>query len=523
MTSVSDQNATLEVPLSLDWARPTDWATRCQVWDRDRRPRAEAGRFQFGGSTTVTADHALEQSLAGDVDSLLTDLGVDHVPWHVSHCWTQSTADPSSGTAVDWWYFLVGVVRAARETQPIDRPLRALYDRAAFMLLSLPFRPGHESLLTSITKEEPASFLALQARQARLVWAQHLDGLVDHHILGTLDDDAIDEELDALIWATPIVDTNRNSKQDKALLTLTAPGTPGSSPPLTATEGFLRWASRRLLLPRLRVIQAWRIDQALARGQNSAAQQQGDTSKHPDSRLGHASDRLATLAVPGAYGLMLMLLIASVADLVATIPLSPLDVMNDTELTTQRGLIAGIAVIPYVLVALGTMKRGAAIAYPAMLRFPAISLLGGSVIMALGTFWYTEQHWWLSATLFAAAFGYLFFEAKNHRVAKPMRRVAGVLTAGALHGFTVSVLWLALARDIFLSAVECAAQPNAPLCAPIPQKPFVQPADILGTSEALVFADLALMTSVGLMLGMALQLLWDEQPVTYPLIHLGGS
>jgi len=162
---------------------------------------------------------------------------------------------------------------------------------------------------------------------------------------------------------------------------------------------------------------------------------------------------------------------------------------------------AWIGLAGYAFAALATILAGPSASYLYGFRIPSGVALGLSVLVALAPAqWRDGPHPLLVGLFAGAAFLYLAIEARNHTVAPwwvPLRRAGLILVLGLAHGVAVAapvLLWVA----------------------PVFTPGFAMP-EVLSDAAGL----LALAASAGLALGVILQVLWDDRPITYPLAHLG--
>ena len=228
-----------------------------------------------------------------------------------------------------------------------------------------------------------------------------------------------------------------------------------AAPDLRASHGFLTWYCRRLLLPRFRLFDVRRVTRQLPIEHRR-------TTSGPNGTRGELRRRLdaSTIDTPVSTVALLGLVVAwTVVGVIAPIE-SPVSVMDEPEASPWRIAVVAAAAFPYGWLLLAILLgAGAPTTYPLALRLPAVAVLGASVLMPLGTVWYTDPHWIAVAALLLFAFGYLVIEATNHRVPRAPLRALTVLTLGLLHGGAVAILALGAAGGVFLPPVECDAMP----------------------------------------------------------------
>jgi len=547
VTAASSPLISLCVPKSLGWARPPTKATTPPT----PRYNSKTGSLSaaIDGATPTDKDQlrdveVLTATVSAPthlpaVDDIVDQAG-DALPWLIGEWWKQGIEDPSEVEIVAaWWLFLLLVVRRKlQDSKQSDDPNYPLYVRAHFLLLSIPFR-SQEAVIKGPQLSTYASPLAFEARRARETWAKQVDRLNDHSIAEVLTPVEIDAEIDRLLWADA---ANRNVLQIDARQIGIGSKTREANQPepeqqyaLESQYAFLKWSTRRLLLPRFRVGDSRRLVSAMlcrpiVPGVGRTSSSMGGSRHHGtrqetplslDKRLLMNRREWARHAPLIALALMAALAAWMVAGIFG-LQESPLHIFGPDHQHGVRCTVIALAAAPYGFLLVASSFGGAEVSYPLLLRMPAVSVLGASVLLTLGTSWYASTHWWAIVAATGFALGYLMLEGRNHRVSRLPIRATGILLTALGHGICIGVLWLTFGIRIFLAPVECAAIDRAhPLCAD-KRIDWVQPEVIL-TDPALALSALLLTAAVGTMLGLIIQVLWDDRPVTYPLIHLGGN
>jgi hypothetical protein len=170
-----------------------------------------------------------------------------------------------------------------------------------------------------------------------------------------------------------------------------------------------------------------------------------------------------------------------------------------------------------------------------LLRLPAAAAIGTAAILALTPRWWVAAHGWLvGAGLAAAAALYLVLESRLHNVTTGAAFSRGLPVAfiGLAYAFLVSLV-------VFGFAAPAVAEHGQCLIGWWDQSPWqlralseqctkdlgFWPDGVRGVAAAPVGA-LATLTGWSFAIGIAVQLLWDDQPVTAPLGRLrrrGGT
>ena len=346
----------------------------------------------------------------------------------------------------------------------VDLPL---FLRLRFLMLSAPFRfPGYQKDLVFAPEEAAA-----RAREARILWAACLLERDEHVKLLHWPDRArgaghkrtLDDEARDLLWRGPS-STRR---------TLSWPRTcPRRRRPLELVElhgsrtsrAFALFFAREYFLRRFMLLDALRVvcRRRTRRGSLAAG-----------AFLG-----LVAIGLVWPFGACVVLLAGA-----------------DPSLSW----FAWPAVSAYALALVGVVFCGIEMSYPLCLRLPAAAALGAAVLASLGTRWIGIETWHPTLAFVLIAFGYLMVEAVSHgslRLAAATRALA-VLTVGWMHAVAV---------------VAIAMWAMGPLL-------FTGDTTIDFSGDTLR-ETLPLAASIVLALGVFLQVLWEDRPVTYPLAHL---
>jgi len=163
-------------------------------------------------------------------------------------------------------------------------------------------------------------------------------------------------------------------------------------------------------------------------------------------------------------------------------------------------IVAGwLSVAGFAAVAGFVAARGSEVAYPLLLRLPAGAALGVFAVVTQRTDWIVAEVSGATVqailVLVGATLGYLLIEVRAHGARGHVvgLRALGVLGIGALGALLVATVAVYL----------------------------LGPATDLGLREGRAVAPGVLLTAaIGLAVGVFLQLLWEERPVTDPLEHL---
>ena len=193
----------LDLPGSLHWAPPSgdslDETLRSTLRPRKTEVPDGLGEVAWAlpstglgdeGSQVVTSpvdgfrfDDNGAADVGGPLDQLVNRVG-GSLPWVVARHWSTPYEQTPGETHFTRWLYLVIIVRRAHDLA-IERrdPLAPYYQRALFVLLSLPFRADGVELALELKRRcEPsaAGELAYAARRARDHWATYLDQLDTH-------------------------------------------------------------------------------------------------------------------------------------------------------------------------------------------------------------------------------------------------------------------------------------------------------------------------------------------------------
>jgi hypothetical protein len=350
---------------------------------------------------------------------------------------------------------------------------QALLARARFLVLSEPFRdptePGLEELADWSLGGRDA--LARRAQQARELWAADLGAFEDRPALAPWSAVRIEEEFQDLIFCM------RPAGRRRGPLDLRPPGR--EAPQTTAwQQAFTRQVVREFFLPRFMLWDAWRaLD--------------GITARHPAAKpapLAAVVRRGALLASP--------LLLAAAAIL--------LGILAGIGLLDPPGALewgARAAVLAYLVGVAAILAVGPETGDLACLRLPAGAAVGLLALLSFGgQVAARPPPWTVPALAAAAAFGYLIVEARNHGAPRgwlAIGRAGLVMVLGLLHASAVAAIvlqWLApaLVANWSLAASSWSALARVVLAA----------------------------ATIALALGIFLQVLWQDTPVTAPLSHL---
>jgi hypothetical protein len=179
------------------------------------------------------------------------------------------------------------------------------------------------------------------------------------------------------------------------------------------------------------------------------------------------------------------------------------------------GCAAGLLVHPavwlaaacYALICVGVVVFPGSWGATLLLRMPAASAVGIFALIAFmpgGWLQNPPGGWAAAAVLTAVSFGYLLVEARNHGVARRSAapRAVFVVVVGAVHALMVSLIGLVVVAPALVA--------NGDRMSEIWSKPGYGHAGVV----------LALAAAWCLTVGVFLQILWDERPITAPLAHL---
>ncbi|WP_396911956.1 hypothetical protein [Mycolicibacterium sp.] len=375
---------------------------------------------------------------------------------------------------VQRWSMLVEMYTAwlelavARQVPGIDDRSAAIgtacLARTCWKLLSAPDRPtvtdapGEYGRLRVVSRVE-------QARQAREQWLTVLNEIDDYPALAALDIEAEAADL-------TMVDLGSNAAPPCNRVAET-----GDAGPRAAITGY---AVTRLLLPRF----AWRASRTLVRatqGRRSIVHWWCSASILASAVIAFA------IAVDDRYG------------------------------WSYRGYTAAaiLALTGYAVIAVGAAARPA-LGWLWLLRQPAGSTVGLLALGALPADW-----WWKAdpvllgqamALLVTIGVGYLLTEVSNHGVhgRTLLARTGGIAFAGFLHAFLIALIGLRTIVPAFAGVpqdtkMRLSCWWSAAGCSP----------DGLAPWQIVLAA-----TTWSFVVGVFLQILWDDQPITAPLAHV---
>ncbi|TDC84524.1 hypothetical protein [Actinomadura sp. 7K507] len=372
------------------------------------------------------------------------------------------------------WSMLVDVYTAWLELVA-DRQIPGVDDRSAaigaaclartrWKLLSAPDRPGVDDLPAYEGRLRVHSRVQ-QARQAREQWLTVLAEIDDYPVLATLD-----MEAEAADLAT--VDLGSNAAPP-----CSAVPDSGDAVPRSAIAGYV---VTRLLLPRF----DWRTSRTLV-----LATEGSRSTVH-----WWCAATVLTAAVV-AFGVAI----------------------DDRYAWSYHGytVAAVLALLGYAVIAAGA-AISPALGWLWLLRQPAGSAVG---LLALGAL---PADWWWKADpallgqavvlLAVVGVGYLLAEASNHgaRGWYLLRRTGGITLAGFLHAFLIALIGLRTVVPAFTGApqgtdLRLSCWWTAAGCT----------ADGLTPWQIVLAA-----TAWSFVVGVFLQILWDDQPITAPLAHV---
>ncbi|MDA2805406.1 hypothetical protein [Nocardiopsis suaedae] len=176
-------------------------------------------------------------------------------------------------------------------------------------------------------------------------------------------------------------------------------------------------------------------------------------------------------------------------------------------------LAAALAAATYLGIGGGTLLWGRIWAAQWLLRLPAASALGLTVLIALPDWWQRSRLELLppsdavqaAALLLAIAYGYLVVEARTHGLARgaALVRALGVAAVGWVHAGLVSLMGLVVLAPAF------GEQGDGP-----------RPPTLGGQAAADPLAALVLASAWCLTVGVLSQILWEDRSITAPLAHL---
>lgn len=338
----------------------------------------------------------------------------------------------------------------------------ALHSR--FVLLSQPFRTGDVEEAAELYGG--VSWLAFAARRARQMWAEVLLAAHDHPHVAVWPPDIVEREVRRILYVT-----DRRCGRHPLSLPPAAPAddrrtddadTDGDGKVGDAAEDRFRVdVVAGFLLPRFMLADTWRVVGGL-----------------------HGTSRWHVLAAAAVMA-------AAAAAVVAVAAVVGAD---------QRWLLGAPGAVAAAGLGWAVWRGGEGVAHLAVLRLPAGTAIGLSVLLAADSRWLVGGGGAAAGLVLAAATAaYLWFEAANHGV-QPRRALGRGLLVGA-----VGIVHGLLTAGVVLAYLA----------------PMVEPAGRLRRFAADHTLDGLLLGALGgLALGVFLQVLWDEQPVTAPLARL---
>lgn len=369
-----------------------------------------------------------------------------------------------------------------------------LLTRLRFLVLTMPFRLPIASDSVDSAFDGGRDETVWRARRARSAWFSLLSQYEDHPVLvSRLGPGDLEADARLMIFESPAPSCSGSRPRcaPGPLLTLTSSRLDlrrpyperwkGDDPHLTADRRFVRHASRTLFLHRFMLREAWMVS-ALVRTPDAAWR---------------------------AFAVAPALLLGAVAVLPVAFVVRPS--------LFCLPLLFWSAVAAYGLIGIGVLTRGSAISDAHCLRFAAGAGIGMVALISISAamWWEKDQGWWLAGAMAVAAFGYLLVEIEAHGAparSRPdsrspaadalatawspiVQRAALTLVVGWAHAVAVAALMLHLAAPVFF------------------EKSYV-------ASGAPGVRGLVVAAGTGLALGVFLQMLWEDRPVTYPLAHM---
>ena len=171
----------------------------------------------------------------------------------------------------------------------------------------------------------------------------------------------------------------------------------------------------------------------------------------------------------------------------------------------------GLGIVGYATVVTGIVIAGAGFGYPFLLRFAAGIVIGSVAVITLRAGWVSwlaEAESWHVATFLSAlalmGFGYLVVEARAHGTdpAPAVGRAFVVWFIGFVHAVILATISVAVLAPIFTEEW--------------PWTPYLLELND-ATGFTLPWRTMLLLALASLSLGIFLQVLWEDRPVTYPL------
>lgn len=389
-------------------------------------------------------------------------------------------ARSSAVSANDSWVYLTRLsaacVRVVEEKMGLGDPDAALdlplFYRVGFLTHSAPFRVGLECLRSKagrVFSPWGADTLAWRARRAREAWAEMILAFEDHPRLATGADPAwLEREAELLI--------SSGNGPRRELLRLDPKVLSGGSP-----KPCWWWGKDQLVLSHrlfaIRVLREFFL---------------------PRFRLWRTGSTVLQLWGRSPWQVAVLWSIGLLLALVGIAPLPAILVAGAGGWALEASALAYLFALLLLVVAV--IRWGSAVAFPFALRFAGGAALGSSLLLSVPGEWWSEPQrslWMVWGLLVLAAFGYLVVEVRAHAAVgfwSTLSRAAGALFWGWCHGSGVAAVVLGVAGGVFM-----AFSPAGP---------------------AELASALAVAAAVGLSLGVFLQILWEDRPVTYPLTHM---
>lgn len=381
----------------------------------------------------------------------------------ILHCVRMILSDVTSKSE-ERWRFAARVIEAAQlyaeQTSDLsERHYLPIFHWVRWRILSEPFRTEQLAVWGEETFDDGMEGLQLRAVEARDMWAETLLMSDDLPILRSA---ALDLESEArlLVFSKPkgpqlLFPAVPQGSSDQSML---------SSP--DPDDMFITWFTREFFSRRFMICDMWRV----------------------------VRSRLKWVAATGLFTM------AAAALLAAFWP--GVEVPSWLLLS---GLVALVATVIAIVVGLYREADGERFTYPFLLRFGAGTILGSAAIVAMRGEWITKldraggERWWAQwfvvVGFFAVGFIYLLVEARLHGTPRisAFRRALGV--------WLIGLGWAMMVSAIVILVI-----------APIFTEDFPDP--LYGSARVWAFMLTAL---ASLNLGILLQVLWEDRPVTYPL------
>jgi hypothetical protein len=384
-----------------------------------------------------------------------------------------AAGEAAAGEDVRWWLVVRLVeaawqltLRAVADGDLDARQRRPPVARARFLVLSEPFRhdgPDRawlDARAGTVLGDRVA--LARRAQQAREGWAWELDAYQARPALAAWTQRQLEEELRLLVLG------RSRGWRRRTPLRIGGGGAKDATAAAEWEQAFVLRTLRGSFLPRFMLWDTWSVV------------------------VGATQHRRIVRATPVVS---LLTLLAAGALLVASWQAARL---LDAEAALRWA--AYVALVAYLLVVVSVLAGGPELADPLCLRLPAGTAIGMIALLSLGTGWIAHPPGWQVPTLAGLiALGYLIVEARNHGAP------SGPIAAG--RALLVAVLGL----------IHAAAVAAVVLWWPARQ---LSQAVRLPASGGAVLGAVITGATVALAMGVFLQVLWEDTPITYPLSHL---